>query len=162
MQVSQSLLKLCREVITGVVDNMPCDPDVPVPSDLVATYYRRDAAEDIGKNFCGHLFGEAALLRGALTGNDDDRVRIECLQHLVNNESTFAEIAFLALLLDDDPLLRLAALEGLVIIKSPHRDEAARLLKNDSDEDTATTAGTILAGRTIRLCELDAPEARYP
>jgi hypothetical protein len=103
------LLKYGRELLTSHVSDLPFYAEDPIPIEVATTYARLLAAQTIGQEFSGNPFAEAILIRSTLASDDDDRVRVEALQQLLDTSSTHAESVMLALLLDSDEELRLAA-----------------------------------------------------
>lgn len=149
-------LKMCIALLYG--DELPIAKQVddPIPPELACDYGKILAARKLGVSL-ESIVAEAALCRCALTNDEDDRVRVECLQQLLNNRSHLLDAVLFGLLFDRDEEMRLAAIEGLALNRSANLKRAASVVTNDESERVRELMSKICSGQTISLYFLDVP-----
>ena len=150
------VLRKCKE-LTGrsSIDGFMPEPGI-IPEVHLAAYARIAAAKDLGKEM-PNSFAAAALARVALAQDEDDRVRVECVQQLLNSNFTGLELVLLALLFDEDDLMIVTAIEGLVLTHSPLLATVSSLLANSTSKSVRETAMRDLPNGDILLYHLDPP-----
>lgn len=148
--------KMCIALLYG--DELPIvkRDDDPISPDLASDYGKILAARKLGESF-ESIVSEAALCRCALTNDEDDRVRVECLQQLLNKRSHLLDAVLFGLLLDQDEQMRLAAIEGLTLNQSTNLKRAASIVATDESERVRELMAKICSGQPISLYFLDAP-----
>lgn len=149
-------IELCYELIRGSQEVPNHYTDDPIPASLSIDYGKRIAAEELGA-LPRSIVIDAALCRAALTSNEDDRVRTEAVQQLLNSRSHLLEGVLFALLFDDDPEMRKAAVEGLVLARSDNLTLALAVLSDDKADPVYTLAARAANGEDIEVYQLDHP-----
>lgn len=153
-------LQFCRTLLCEEEGLYPVYANASLSPELAGDYGRIIAAQNLGKSL-QTIAGEAVLCRIALTTDEDDRVRKECVQQLLNNESQFLEVVLFGLLFDDDEEMRLAAIEGLVLMKSGNIQLAASIVANDKSRKVRKLIEVATTGMSIDLYHLDPPASPY-
>jgi hypothetical protein len=148
--------RLCIELLRGCSGNLLRYGDDPIPPEVADTYARHIAARELG-SLPKSIVIEAAWCRSALTASEDDRVRVECIQQLLNSRSTLLEAVLFGLLFDADHEIRIASIEGLHLMRSANLELAARLLSYDQNVAVRDLANRAAAGDDIDLYHLDLP-----
>jgi hypothetical protein len=152
----QKEIQLCTHLLNGDDKQTPSYVDNPISPELANDYGKFFAARKLGESL-ETIVGEAALCRCALTSAEDDRVRVECIQQLLNNKSSLVEGTLFALLLDCDEDMQSAALEGLILAKSSHLDLAASIISGNESARINELMSMSLAGEPVDLYHLDVP-----
>ncbi|WP_442483774.1 hypothetical protein [Aeoliella sp. SH292] len=148
-------LSLCLRLLHGD-ELLTSRSDGIIPIDLADGYGKVLAARELGKSL-NSAAGQAALCRSAFAANEDDRVRIECVQQLLNNHSPLLETVLFGLLFDDDELMRLTAIEGLALSRSHEIAIAAAIVARDESIRVRELMERVLNGDAIDLFHLDPP-----
>ncbi|QDT80800.1 hypothetical protein Mal35_42750 [Gimesia maris] len=153
-----NVVRLCTELLWGCSEESLNDSSAPMPPYLLDVYSRINTAKELA-NHPMSIMVEAALLRSALTANEDDRIRIESVQQLLNIGSPFAEVVLFGLLFDEDEELRQTAVEGLVLIQSKNMELALSIISDDEFTEIPDTVRKALAGNhdSIKIYNLDPP-----
>lgn len=153
-----NVVQLCTELIGGCSEESLNDSSPPMPPYLLDVYFRINSAKELAKH-PDSIMATAALVRSALTTNEDDRIRIESVQQLLNTGSPFVEIVLFGLLFDKDEVMRQTAVEGLVLFRSKNLELALSVVSDDELKDVPDTVKKALAGDydSIKLYRLDPP-----
>jgi HEAT repeat protein len=147
-------IQMCFSLLRG--DELPIvkPVDDPISPQLASDYGKILTARKLGAALKS-IITEAALCRCALTNDEDDRVRVECLQQLLNHRSHLLDAVLLGLLFDPDEEMRLAAIEGLALTRSANLKHAASIVANDKSERVRESMANISSGHPISLYFLD-------
>jgi hypothetical protein len=128
---------------------LPSGPtDHVIPSYLVPTYQRTYIIDELSDSHMNDSLSIAAILRSAFTAGEAD-IRERAVEALYKSPWTGSEIALIALAFDEDPDVRLTALEALLIRGSPAASQVANVLTRDGDDQVRETANAILAGGQV-------------
>lgn len=154
----ENVVQLCRELLWGCSEELLQDNSPPMPPDLLDVYYRINSAKELAKH-PRSIITEAAFLRSALSANEDDRIRIESVQQLINAGSPFIEAALFGLLFDEDEEMRLTAAEGLALMRSMNLELALEIISEDEFREIPDLLRKALEGNydSIKLLHLDPP-----
>lgn len=153
----RSELDVCLELLGKTKVTPPDIPNPPIPEYLFDDYVRMLAADEVAKFPMSPLI-EAVVCRAALTENEDDRVRTECVQRLMDSQCKSLETVLLGLLFDKYSDLRRTGLEGLFLIRSESLELAIDILDKDDSPRIKKLVHQIKNGQEIELYHLDAPE----
>lgn len=147
---------LCRRLVHGEFDDLPQYAEDPVPAELSLDYAKQLLVKELAASLPSVVI-EAAFLKVALTISESDQLRFDCVQQLLNSGSEMAESALFGLLLDSDEEMRIAGLEGLVLLQTGRMFAALELLSNDDSTTVRQLVKRIGAGESIPLYHLDPP-----
>ncbi|WP_417388348.1 HEAT repeat domain-containing protein [Gimesia sp.] len=152
------VIQLCKELLRGCSEESLDNNSSPMPSYLLDIYFRVNFAKELA-NHPMSIMISATLLRSALTANEDDRIRIESVQQLLNTDSPFVELVLFGLLFDEDELMRETAVEGLAVIRSQNLELALSIISDDEFTEIPDTLRKALAGEydSIKLYHIDPP-----
>ena len=100
---------------------------------------------------------QAVLVRVAFNQSEDDRVRMAAVQELLNQNSIHLDLVLIGLLVDRDPEMRLAAVEGLFIRGGALIGYAAQVCENDESAEVRKAIARASSGMELGLFYLDPP-----
>jgi hypothetical protein len=125
----------------------------PWPDYLDVTYRRQTAATVLGRRAgrSPDCFGPLAFVAGR---DDDEDVRLRCLEQLFEAGYPFLEGLLVALSYDPADRVRQLALEGLGLRDYPSLRAVAERLAGDPDPDIRVQAASMLAGESWPLWRL--------
>ena len=154
--MTEAIVALCRRLVRGGFDDLPQPRDCPVPAEQVLDYAKQLLVKDLAAKLPSVVI-EAAFSRIALTASESDNLRFDCIQELLNSGSAMAEPVLFGLLLDDDEEMRIAGLEGLVLLSTNRISIALELLSRDDSKTVRQLVKQIEHGDSIPLIHIDPP-----
>ena len=149
-------IQLCLDLLFGSSPEVARYQDDPISPELASDYGKLIAAKKLGE--CPRsIIVDSAFCRSALSSTEDDRVRIESLQQLLNSGSDLLEGVLFALLFDADEEMRRAAVEGITLSRRENLPLALEVLGHDESDAICMLAKHAITGQPIELYWLDSP-----
>jgi HEAT repeat protein len=144
---------LTRALLHGT--RLPGEPDgpPPFPQYMLHGYRRESAARDLGKRAVDAPECLAPLVFVA-THDDDEDLRLVCLQQLFEVGWPGLEAFMLAMTFDPSAKVRRLALEALGLREFPSTSSAANRMLADSDAEISEKARAMLAGEKWDVWQL--------
>lgn len=154
--MTKQTIQLCHDLLFGSSTEVARYQDDPISPELSSDYGKLIAARKLGK-LPRSIIVDSAFCRAALSSTEDDRVRLESLQQLLNSGSALLDGVLFALLFDTDEEMRRAAVEGIALSRRESLPLALEVLGNDDSDAICMLAKQALTGQPIELYWLDSP-----
>ena len=144
------------EVLLGMRTGFCPDGQGVIPSSHMVVYSKIEAAEILG-SVVDNPFACASLIRGSISQSEDDRVRVACVQQLLNGRVQGVEYVLLSLLFDEDEEMVKTGIEGLILINSDILKRYSHIFESSPHSLVRVSVAKFLKGEDTPIYKLDLP-----